>query len=189
MTSVCVFAGSSMGVRPEYAEAAKSLGRTIAEQGLGLVFGGASVGLMGVVADAALAAGGEVVGVLPKHLERVELVHEDLTELIIVDSMHARKATMADRADMFVALPGGLGSLEELFEVWTWSQLGLHAKPLGALNVEGYYDQLLSFLDQTVKERFVKEVHRNFLVASSDPAELILELQKFAVPQEGKWLD
>ena len=189
MTSVCVFAGSSMGARPAYDEAARNLGRVIAEQGLKLVYGGASVGLMGAVANRALAAGGEVVGILPKHLERVELVHTDLTELVIVESMHDRKALMVERSDMFVALPGGLGSLEELFEVWTWSQLGLHSKPLGVLNVEGYYDALLSFLDQTVSERFVKDVHRNTLLADTDAARLIANLQKVEPSHEGKWLD
>ena len=189
MTSVCVFAGSSMGANPAYEAAARALGRVIAEQGLRLVYGGASVGLMGVVADGALDAGGEVTGVLPKYLERVELVHNNLTELVIVESMHDRKALMAERSDMFVALPGGLGSLEELFEVWTWSQLGLHSKPLGVLNVKGYYDALLTFLDQTVTERFVKEAHRNTLLADDDPAQLIVNLQNLQVPHEGKWLN
>ena len=178
-----------MGANPAYEAAALELGRVIAEQGLSLVYGGASVGLMGAVADGALNAGGEVTGVLPKYLERVELVHNNLTELVIVESMHDRKALMAERSDMFVALPGGLGSLEELFEIWTWSQLGLHSKPLGVLNVEGYYDALLTFLDQTVSERFVKEIHRNTLLADNNPFQLISDLQNVKVPQEGKWLD
>ncbi len=140
---------------------------------------------MGEVADAALANGGEVIGVLPEYLQRVELVHMHLTELIIVDSMHTRKATMVEYADAFVALPGGLGSLEELFEVWTWTQLGLHQKPLGLLNVQGYYDDLLRFLDRSVTEGFVKSVHREILQADESPDRLLRLLESAALPAEG----
>ncbi|NKC00612.1 MAG: TIGR00730 family Rossman fold protein [Pseudomonadales bacterium] len=189
MNTVCVFAGSSLGARKEFAAAARMLGEAIATRGARLVFGGASVGLMGEVADAALASGGDVIGVLPEYLQRVELVHTNLTELIIVDSMHTRKSTMADYADAFIALPGGLGSLEELFEVWTWTQLGLHRKPLGLLNVQGYYDDLLGFLDHTVSEGFVKSVHRDILQADESPETLLTLLESTALPDEGKWIN
>ncbi len=189
INTVCVFAGSSLGARKEFAAAARMLGEAIATRGARLVFGGASVGLMGEVADAALASGGDVIGVLPEYLQRVELVHTNLTELIIVDSMHTRKSTMADYADAFIALPGGLGSLEELFEVWTWTQLGLHRKPLGLLNVQGYYDDLLGFLDHTVSEGFVKSVHRDILQADESPETLLTLLESTALPDEGKWIN
>lgn len=189
INTVCVFAGSSLGALKEYASAARLLGEAIATRGARLVFGGASVGLMGEVADAALAHGGEVIGVLPEYLQRVELVHTNLTELIIVDSMHTRKSTMADYADVFIALPGGLGSLEELFEVWTWTQLGLHRKPLGLLNVRGYYDAMLGFLDHTVSEGFVKSVHRDILQADRSPETLLTLLESAALPDEGKWIN
>ena len=185
INTICVFAGSSIGLRKAYASAARTLGKAIAGRGSRLVFGGASVGLMGEVADAALANGGGVIGVLPEYLQRVELVHMHLTELIIVDSMHTRKATMAEYADAFVALPGGLGSLEELFEVWTWTQLGLHQKPLGLLNVQGYYDDLLRFLDRSVTEGFVKSVHREILQADESPDRLLRLLESAALPAEG----
>ncbi len=156
---VCVFCGSSPGVRPSYLEAARALGATIARRGLGLVYGGASVGLMGAVAEAALAAGGEVIGVLPRSLQEREIAHLGLTELHVVDSMHTRKAMMAERADAFVALPGGLGTLEELFEVLTWRLLGLHRKPAGLLDVEGYYAPLVAFLERSVDEGFLRREH------------------------------
>ena len=153
LKSVCVFCGASPGARPIYHEAAAQLGRHIAERGLTLVYGGGAVGLMGVVADAALAAGGEVIGIIPQSLERAEIGHKGLTRLEVVDGMHARKARMAELADAFIALPGGLGTLEELFEVWTWGQLGYHAKPLGLLEVDGFYARLTDFLDHLVAER------------------------------------
>jgi uncharacterized protein (TIGR00730 family) len=173
--SVCVFSGSSPGARPSYSETAAALGREVAARGLRLVYGGASVGLMGAVADAALAAGGEVVGVIPQHLVDREVAHDGLTELRITGSMHERKALMADLADGFVALPGGLGTLEELAEILTWSQLGLQSKPCGLLDVEGFFDPLLAFLDHTVTERFVSRQHRA-LVLSADRPDALLDL-------------
>ena len=163
LRSVCVFCGASPGASPVYQEAAVALGRHLADRGLTLVYGGGAVGLMGTVADAALAAGGEVIGIIPQSLQEAEIGHKGLTRLEVVDGMHARKARMAELADAFVALPGGLGTLEELFEVWTWGQLGYHAKPLGLLEVNGFYDPLLTFLDHLVDERFVRAEHRGML--------------------------
>jgi uncharacterized protein (TIGR00730 family) len=160
MQRICVFCGSSFGTRPEYAESARQIGRLIAESGLELVYGGGNVGLMGLVADAALAAGGKVIGVIPEALMRWEVGHLDLTELRVVASMHERKATMAELSDGFIALAGGIGTMEELFEVWTWGQLGLHAKPLGFLDVAGYYAHLHAFLDHMTAEGFLKPRHR-----------------------------
>jgi uncharacterized protein (TIGR00730 family) len=173
LRSVCVFSGSSPGARPSYTETAAALGREVATRGMRLVYGGASVGLMGAVADAALAAGGEVVGVIPRHLVDREVAHEGLTELRVTGSMHERKALMADLADGFVALPGGLGTLEELAEILTWSQLGLQSKPCGLLDVEGFFDPLLAFLDHTVTERFVSKEHRALVLAADRPDALL----------------
>src|SRR3546814_750650 len=152
---LCVFCGSSDGARPAYRDAAHALGKALADAGIGLVYGGAAVGLMGAVADGALARGGEVMGVLPRSLADRELAHPGLTQLHVVGSMHERKAMMAKLSDGFIALPGGLGTFEELFEIWTWAQLGYHRKPVALLNVDGYYDGLLSFLDHPVREAFV----------------------------------
>lgn len=160
MKRLCVFCGSSFGRSPLYREAASQLGTLLAECGIGLVYGGANVGLMGVVADAALAGGGEVIGVLPRGLFDREVAHPGLTDLRLVGSMHERKALMAELADGFLALPGGIGTLDELFEIWTWAQLGIHAKPIGLLNLGGYFDPLLTFLDRQVAEGFLKASHR-----------------------------
>jgi len=187
--NICVFAGSSFGARPSYLSAAQSLGRELAQREIGLVYGGASVGLMGAVADAALDAGGRVIGVLPQSIASVEIAHKGLTELRVVASMHERKAQMAELSTGFIVLPGGIGSLEESFEVWTWSQLGIHSKPIGLLNVEGFYDGLEAFLDQMVRELFVKQVHRNILQSDVDPSRLIDRLLDAEVPTEGKWID
>jgi uncharacterized protein (TIGR00730 family) len=173
LRSVCVFCGSSPGARPSYAATARALGQALAERGLRLVYGGGRVGLMGAVADAALAAGGEVVGVIPQHLLDREVGHEGLTELRVTASMHDRKALMAELADGFIALPGGLGTLEELAETLTWSQLGLQDKPFGLLDVEGFYDPLLAFLDHTVTERFVTPEHRRLVLSAGDPHVLL----------------
>lgn len=189
MKSVCVFTGSSFGQDPAFQAAAETLGAEIARRGLRLVYGGATVGLMGAVADAALAAGAEVMGVLPRALAELEIAHEGLTELRIVDSMHERKMTMADAADAFVAMPGGIGTLEETFEVWTWTQLGVHAKPLGFLNVAGYYDSLFTFLDSTVTSGFVKQRHRDLAVSAESPNELLDRLGQSNVAYEEKWID
>jgi len=189
LKSVCVFCGASPGARPIYHEAAAQLGRHIAERGLTLVYGGGAVGLMGVVADAALAAGGEVIGIIPQSLERAEIGHKGLTRLEVVDGMHARKARMAELADAFIALPGGLGTLEELFEVWTWGQLGYHAKPLGLLEVDGFYARLTDFLDHLVAERFVREQHRAILQVSASPAELLARMDAWQPTAAPKWVD
>ncbi|MEO1657364.1 MAG: TIGR00730 family Rossman fold protein [Pseudomonadota bacterium] len=189
MKAVCVFTGSSFGADKAFEEAARSLGAAIAKRGFTLVYGGASVGLMGAVADSALAEGGEVIGVLPKALADLELAHTGLTELKIVDSMHARKTAMADAADAFVSLPGGLGTLEETFEVWTWTQLGVHAKPLGFVNVNGYYEGLLTFLDHAVASGFVKQKHKELALVDADPDALLEALAKTDVSYEPKWID
>lgn len=189
MKSVCVFCGSSPGARPSYRAAAEALAAAIANRGLDLVYGGASVGLMGALADAALAAGGRVVGVLPRALDRKEIAHAGLTELRVVDSMHERKAQMAERADAFVALPGGIGTLEEWFEVLTWSQLGFHAKPCGLLDVDGYFAPLLALLDRAVNERFVTPAHRSMIVVENDAGRLLDALAHWRAPIAEKWLD
>ena len=176
--SVCVFCGSSRGARPEYTDAAQQTGREIARRGLTLVYGGGNIGLMGEVADAALAAGGRVIGVIPESLADWEVAHRGLTELHIVGSMHERKRLMADSADAFMALPGGLGTFEELCEILTWSQLGIHDKPCGLLNVAGYFDPLLALLDGAVREQFLLQEHRERLLTDTEPVHL---LNTFAV--------
>ena len=190
LRSVCVFSGSRPGARPSYVETAAALGREVAARGLRLVYGGASVGLMGAVADAALAAGGEVVGVIPQHLVDREVAHTGLTDLRVTGSMHERKALMADLADGFVALPGGLGTLEELAEILTWSQLGLQSKPCGLLDVEGFFDPLLAFLDHTVAERFVTAEHRALVLAADRPDVLLDRLAGWrGAPAAFTWVD
>ncbi|MFV3287311.1 TIGR00730 family Rossman fold protein [Pseudomonas sp. NY11955] len=187
--SVCVFCGASIGTNPAYREAAVALGQSIARRGLTLVYGGGAVGLMGVVADAAMAAGGEVVGIIPQSLLDAEVGHKGLTRLEVVDGMHARKARMAELSDAFIALPGGLGTLEELFEVWTWGQLGYHAKPLGLLDVNGFYDKLGGFLDHIVEEGFVRPQHRAMLLLAQQPEELLDGMERFVAPVAPKWVD
>lgn len=189
LRSVCVFCGASPGASPVYQEAAVALGRHLAERGLTLVYGGGAVGLMGTVADAALAAGGEVIGIIPQSLQEAEIGHKGLTRLEVVDGMHARKARMAELADAFIALPGGLGTLEELFEVWTWGQLGYHAKPLGLLEVNGFYDPLLTFLDHLVDERFVRAEHRGMLQRGASPEALLDALAAWTPSVAPKWVD
>jgi uncharacterized protein (TIGR00730 family) len=188
MKRLCVFCGSSTGDAPAYAAAAHALGTTLARRGIGLVYGGASVGLMGAVADAALEAGGEVIGVMPEALAKKELAHAGLTDLRIVGSMHERKALMAELSAGFIALPGGLGTLEELFEVWTWAQLGYHAKPCALLNVAGFYDPLIAFLDGVVAHRFLKPAHRDMLVVAEDSDALLDRLAAYRPPDVGKWI-
>jgi uncharacterized protein (TIGR00730 family) len=173
MKRVCVFCGSSEGGRPAYAEAARALGAELVRRELGLVYGGGSVGLMGTIADAVLAAGGEVIGVIPGPLASRELAHTGLTELRVVASMHERKAVMAELVDGFIALPGGLGTLEETLEILTWAQLGIHRKPVGVLNVEGYYDGLLRFLTHAVREAFVRPEYFALLLFADTPAEVL----------------
>jgi len=187
--SVCVFCGASIGANPAYREAAIALGQAIARRGLTLVYGGGAVGLMGTVADAALAAGGEVIGIIPQSLMNAEIGHKGLTRLEVVDGMHARKARMAELSDAFIALPGGLGTLEELFEVWTWGQLGYHAMPLGLLDVNGFYEKLGGFLDQIVEEGFVRPQHRAMLLLGQLPDELLEGMERFESPVLPKWVD
>jgi uncharacterized protein (TIGR00730 family) len=178
--SLCVYCGSRLGARSSYEEAARRVGQLIGERGWQLVYGGGNAGLMGTVANAALAVGARVVGIIPHSLMDRELGHPGLSELHVVDTMHQRKQMMAERADAFLALPGGIGTFEELFEVWTWRQLGYHDKPVGLLNVEGYYDTLLSFLDQSVAEGFVPPAQHGLLQSSSDPSELLSRLARAA---------
>jgi uncharacterized protein (TIGR00730 family) len=186
---VCVYAGSSPGGDPAYADAARRLGTLLAERGIGVVFGGAHAGLMGAVADAALAVGGEVIGVLPRALEGRETGHTGLTELHVVETMHERKALMAELADAFVALPGGLGTLEELVEAATWTQLGIHDKPVGLLDVARYWQDLERLLDHAVRERFLRAENRSLVVRSADPAALLDMLAGWERPQAGRRLD
>ena len=187
LRSICVFCGASPGANPIYAEAAAELGRSLAKAGVTLVYGGGEVGLMGVVADAAMAAGGEVIGVIPQSLQDSEIGHKGLTRLEVVSGMHARKARMAELSDAFIALPGGLGTLEELFEVWTWGQLGYHGKPLGLLEVNGFYGKLIGFLDHLVEERFVRSAHRSMLQVRETPAELLEALTNWQPDVVPKW--
>ncbi len=186
---ICVYAGSSVGARPEYQAAAAELGSLLAHEGIGLVYGGGNIGLMGVAADAALKQGGEVIGVITEQLHGHNLSHTGLTRLEIVPTMHDRKALMAELSEAFIALPGGIGTFEELFEAWTWAQLGVHAKPVALLNAGGFYDKLAEFLDHVVEERFLKAVHRNTLVVESDPRALLKALRENPVPYVPKWLD
>jgi uncharacterized protein (TIGR00730 family) len=179
---VCVFAGSSAGVRPDYATAARALATACAERGLGIVYGGGSVGLMGVLADTALAAGAEVIGVIPAPLASKELAHAALSELRVVESMHERKATMNALSDGFVALPGGLGTFEETLEVLTWAQLGIHAKPVGVLNIAGYYDGLLRWLAHAVGEGFIRREYLNLLIVADAPDELLDRFAAWTAP-------
>jgi uncharacterized protein (TIGR00730 family) len=185
---ICVYTGSSPGAHPGYAEAAALLGRTLAAQDLGLVYGGATVGLMGVVADAALAAGGEVVGVIPKALFEKEIGHEGLTELRVVGSMHERKMLMADLADGFVALPGGYGTLEEFMEVLSWAQLSIHEKPCALLNVGGFFEPLLHLFDRAVEEGFVHPDHRSLVLAGQEPENLLDAMEGYSPPKTKKWV-
>jgi len=186
---ICVFTGSRPGARAEYGAAARALGSALAGRGIGLVYGGGNVGLMGALADAALASGGEVIGVIPEALVRKEVAHAGLSELRVVHSMHERKAQMADLADAFIALPGGMGTLEELFEILTWAQLGLHAKPCGLLDVGGYFERLLGFLDHAVSEDFLREEHRGFLLYAEDTEALLEAFSRHRPPTLEKWID
>jgi uncharacterized protein (TIGR00730 family) len=188
--SACIFCGSSPGARPRYTEATEDLGALLVENGITLVYGGASLGLMGRLADTVLSEGGEAIGVMPRALVDREIAHLGLTDLHVVGSMHERKALMAELSDAFVALPGGLGTLDELFEIYTWAQLGLHQKPCGLLNVEGYYDGIAGFLDHAVNERFVRQEHRDILIVEEDPAAMLRRLRFFdPAALTPKWID
>ena len=186
---LCVFCGSSPGLNPAYRAAAEALAGELAARGWGLVYGGGKVGMMGTVADAAIGGGCEVIGVIPKALEQKELGHTGITRLEIVGSMHERKQRMAELADAFVALPGGLGTLEEIFETLTWAQLGIHAKPCAFLNVEGYYDPLLEFVDRAVSERYVNAEHRGMIVVERSPVSLLDRIEAYEPPRIEKWMD
>jgi uncharacterized protein (TIGR00730 family) len=188
MKKICVFCGSSIGNRPAYAAAAVALGGLLAKKKIGLVYGGGNVGLMGVIADAVLDAGGEVIGVIPHALAEREIEHRRLTQLHVVDSMHIRKAMMADLADAFIAMPGGVGTFEEFFEAVTWTQLGLHRKPCGLLNVAGFYTPLAAFIDQAVSEGFIKPVHRASIVVDDDAERLLGTLATVKLPDVPKWI-
>jgi len=189
LQSVCVFCGSSPGLDPAYTEAARSLGRTLAKANIRLVFGGGHVGLMGVVSNAAIEAGGEAIGVIPKFLVERELAHTGLTDLRIVGSMHERKAMMSDLSEGFITLPGGTGTLEEFFEILTWAQLGEHEKPCGLLNVAGYYAPLLTVFDQMVNRGFLSEPNRDLVLVESEPERLLQRLESYQPPKTAKWID
>lgn len=188
MRRLCVFCGSSVGNQAAYAEAAAAMGALIAQRGMGLVYGGGNVGLMGIVATAALAHAGEVIGVIPQALADREIAHTGLSELRVVDSMHTRKAMMADLSDGFIAMPGGVGTFEEFFEVVTWTQLGLHRKPCGLLNVNAFYTPLAAFIDQAVSEGFIKPVHRASIVVDDNPERLLDTLGTIELPAVPKWI-
>lgn len=188
IASVCIYCGSSTGADPAFAAAARDAGALLAERGIALVFGGGSVGLMGVAANAALAAGGRVIGVIPRGLRTEELAHEGVSEMHVVDSMHARKQKMVDLSDAFIALPGGIGTLDELFETWTWLQLGIHAKPIGLLNVAGYYDPLIEFLQRMNRAGFLRRSHLEYLLVDSDAGNLLRRLHAFSPLPGGKWV-
>jgi uncharacterized protein (TIGR00730 family) len=186
--SLCVFCGSNSGNEAAYANVAREFGALLATSNIALVYGGGHVGLMGIVADAVLAGGGKAIGVIPRMLWDREVGHRNLTELHVVETMHERKAMMASLSDAFVALPGGLGTLEEIFEVWTWAQLGIHRKPLGFLDALGFYDALLSFLDGAVDAGFIRAQHRSMAIVDVDPASLLRRLSEYEPPVVEKWI-
>jgi len=188
MKSICVYCGSNSGRQEVYSSAARALAKSLVDRNLRLVYGGASVGIMGLIADTVLQLGGQAVGVIPDALVRKELAHTNLTELHVTQSMHERKTLMAELSDGFIALPGGIGTLEEIFEIWTWAQLGFHRKPCGLLNIEGYFDSLISFLDHAVKEQFVKKPHRSMLIVEHDPKALLDRFASYEAPTIQKWV-
>lgn len=186
--NICVFTGANSGTDALYQEAAQDMGQYIARQGYGLVYGGGSLGLMGILANAAINNNGVVYGVLPKALQRLEIGNPDITELFIVPDMHTRKAKMAELSDAFIVMPGGIGTMEEMFEVWTWAQLGLHQKPVGILNINNYYDHLLAFLDHSVAQGFLRAEHKSMLACGSEPAELLQKIAAIQPPSVEKWI-
>jgi hypothetical protein len=189
MKRVCVFCGSSSGTDPAFLNAARELGALLAQRGLGLVYGGGNIGLMGALADATLAAGGEVIGVIPEQLVQRELAHRGCTELRIVGTMHERKAVMADLADAFIALPGGFGTLDEFCEILTWAQLGFHRKPCGLLNVVGFWDAFVAQLNHAVEQGFVRQAHLNLMKVEREPAKLLARLEEEKPVPPHKWID
>jgi uncharacterized protein (TIGR00730 family) len=188
MTRICIFCGSTTGTRPSYADAARAMGQALVRGRIGLVYGGGCVGLMGTIADAVMRGGGEVIGVIPEALVTRELAHGDITQLIIVHSMHQRKAKMAELSDAFIAMPGGYGTFEEFCEIITWAQLGLHRKPCGLLNVDGYYDPLLMLFDHAVTEGFLRPVNRQLVIEETDPDRLLEALASCTPPPTEKWI-
>ena len=186
---IAVFCGSNSGARPEYIAGARSLGKLLSDRGIGVVYGGSNVGLMAALANEVLDNQGEIIGVIPQMLVQREVAHTEVQDLRIVGSMHERKAMMAELCDGFVALPGGIGTLEEFFEVWTWAQLGVHEKPCGLLNVAGYFDGLLSFIDRAVEEKFVRAVHREMLIVEEDPVLLLERFGTYEPPRVVKWIN
>ena len=189
MKRLCVYCGSSSGRQPVYAQVARRLARAMVNRNIDLVYGGASVGIMGDIANAVLEEGGDVIGIIPKGLFRKEVAHTGVTELREVNSMHERKSLMADLSDGFIALPGGLGTLEEIFEIVTWSQLGMHRKPCGLLNVCHYYDKLIGFLNHAVTEQFIKEAHHSTILVDECPDELLEKFEVYEAPETVKWID
>lgn len=189
MKNICVFCGSNAGANTLYAEQAAAFGRLLVANNLRLIYGGGKVGLMGIIADAVMDAGGEVIGVIPDFLMQKEVGHQKITQQIVVETMHERKQKMADLADAFVAMPGGIGTLEELFEVFTWGQLALHQKPIGLLNIAEYYNALLQFLDHTVKERFLSQANRDMIMMHAKGDNLLQLLKNYKAPSAEKWLD
>ena len=187
--TVCVFCAANPGVDSAYVRQAAAMGRFLAESGRRLVYGGGRTGLMGALADGALAAGGEVIGIMPKHLVDHEVAHTGLTELRVVASMHERKSMLSELSDGFLAMPGGLGTMEELFEIWTWGQLGLHRKPYGLLEVSGFFAPLLTFLDHAVTEGFIRREYRELLVVEADPVSLIQRMESMSPPAFPRWVD
>ena len=188
INKICVYCGSSPGKNPAYSLAAQSLAKAMCERGIGLVYGGAAVGVMGVIANAVLEAGGEAIGVIPRSLAVKEVAHTNLTELHVVASMHERKAMMAELADGFVALPGGWGTLEEIFEILTWAQLGFHDKPCALLNIEGYYDNLFRFLENSFEQEFVNPLYRPMLIEAHESGALLDQFATYRAPQVRKWM-
>ncbi len=189
MKNLCVYCGSSSGRIADYALVARQLARAMVSKGIGLVYGGASVGIMGEIANAVLEEGGDVIGIIPKGLFRKEVAHTGITELREVDSMHERKSLMADLSDGFIALPGGFGTIEEIFEIITWSQLGMHRKPCGLLSVCHYYDKLIGFLDHAVTEQFIKSTHRSTILVDECPDALLEKFEVYKAPETAKWID
>lgn len=189
LEQVCVFLGSNPGNSPEYAETVKALGRELAERNIGIVYGGSGTGLMGRLATAALEAGGNVIGVIPERLRKKEIAHTGLTKLHVVESMHERKALMAELSDAFITLPGGIGTLEEFFEVLTWSQLGYHKKPCGLLDVSGYFSKLAEFLDHVVEEGFLAPDHRRMVLTANNSADLLSRFESYTPPEVDKWIE
>ncbi len=189
MKRICVFTGSSPGTRPEYADTARKLGELLVKENIQLVYGGGDVGLMGIVANTVMREGGEAIGVIPEFLAKKEIAHNELTELHVVKSMHERKAMMSELSDGFIAMPGGIGTFEELFEIMTWRQLGVQVKPCALLNVCGYYNLLLQQLEHAVNEKFLKPMHREMLIVSEDPVELIDKMRAQPAEYQDKWMD